>query len=217
MGGSASWGSVTDTKVIGSCAYPASAPANAKTYSVLWITQGNEYRYVTDSADLGAAVYLSGHGGPKVLLSSGEQRLPYEYGLRRLSFHLPGLVLAPTLNGSETFSLMLLGTESIAGIETVHVRSMEYRGSSNVQGSEQDWWFDTAHGFPVQVTYNLPSEDNSHYDHLTTVFSQWQSASNITVPFQQSTVLEGQIVIQDCQLQKIEINTNPASTIFDAL
>jgi hypothetical protein len=215
MGGAASWAQIGDTQMTGVCSVPDSEIGGPQTNSsVRWATEGKEFRYETDTQNNGP-VYLSGHGNPNIAYASGIQSLSFEYGLRRRPFHLPGLLVAKALSRDATNSLVVLGTDSIDGIKALHIRSVEYQGPTTLQASQQDWWIDIGSGLPVQVTYLLPTEDNSHYLHLTASYGGWTQLGNVLVPLQLSTTFEGQFVLQNCALQTLVTNQNPPSTFFD--
>jgi len=213
MGGVPAWQLVNDAEVVGTC--KAGELLGGGTTSIRWTVSGPEFRYETDTVNAGP-ILLSGHGSPVISSTMGNTHLFYEYGRRRLPFHLPGLPLMTVLNGSATYSLVLLGTDSITGINAVHVRITEHRGPAKLQGAQQDWWFDPSSGLPVQVTYLLPSEDNTHYIHLTANYNAWKQESSILVPLQLSTTFEGQFVQQSCTIQTVVTNQNPLPSVFDA-
>jgi hypothetical protein len=216
MGGSAAWAQVVDAEVSGTCSTPV--PDNngsLPSLSVRWTTQGKEFRYETDTANNGA-IYLSGHGNPKIASISQPTNLAFDYGLKRLPFHLPGFQIAAALSNSSAHSLVVLGTDSVGGVSALHIHATEYLGTSKLEGSDQDWWFDPGSGLPVQVTYLLPSEDNSHYVHLTANFGGWTQEGGILVPLQHTVTFEGLFVIRACTFQTVQTNQNPAPATFDA-
>jgi hypothetical protein len=213
MGGSAVWSQVASTIVTGSCATPVVHGGVISNFR--WTTKGREFRYETDT-DRNGPIYLSSHGSPKIATHSGNTNLSYENGLRRLPFYLPGLILTKVLNEDTTRSLLMLGAYPIEGIDAIHIRTIEYQGLTKLQGTQQDWWFNTNNGMPMQVIYVLPTNDNTHYLQYTMHYGAWNKEGSIVVPFQLSIMLNGQFLIQSCTVQTVETNRNLSSAIFHA-
>jgi hypothetical protein len=213
MGGSAVWSQVANTIVTGSCT--TSVVHGGVISNFRWTTKGKEFRYETDT-DRNGPIYLSSQGSPKIATHSGNTNLSYEYGLHRLPFYLPGLILTKVLNEDTVRSLLMLGATPIKGINAIHIRTIEYQGLTKLQGTQQDWWFNTNNGMPMQVMYVLPTKDNTHYLQYTMHYGAWNKEDSIVVPFQLSIMLDGQFVTQSCTVQTVETNRNLSSAIFHA-
>ena len=215
MGGQEAWSHVADATFGGTCQTPnPQGGPSLGSVSIRWITQKNEFRY-EEYTDTDKLVYISDHGKPLKSSTSTSTPLSREYGQRRLPYHLPGLLMQTLVNDS-VHTLTLEGEETLDGVQTIHLRTAEYSGPAKLQGTRQDWWLDAKSSLPIKVAYLLPAEDNMHYLTLERSFGSWTREGSILLPHQLTDTLNGLIALQACTIQSVQMNTNPAATLFEA-
>jgi hypothetical protein len=212
MGGQGAWSQVSDAAVTGTCT--ASAAQGGGNANFRWTTQGMEFRLETDTANAGP-IFLSAHGKPFVDAASGDVTLAPQYRGRMLPFHLPGLPLTTALNNSNA-TISFIGSETLNGISANHVRIVEFYSIAKVQGTEQNWWFDPGSGLPLRVEYQIPTQTDSIYARFTWDFSNWSQEGAFLLPHQLGQIMNATIPTQNCTISSVQVNTNPASTLFDA-
>lgn len=213
MGGQDAWGSVSDTTATGSCA--GSGRADDMQVTFRWITARDQFCYESDP-EHHSAVMLSGHGRPSRAGSGTSIALTNETAELLKPYHLPGQVLLNDLNDRDYY-VKVVGRESVQGVNAIHLRVVRYLAQYVEKGSTQDWWLDSSTNLPIKVTYLTPGQQIEAYMPTTLIYSSWSAESGrLLVPHQQSTLLESTILLRTCTLSKLEFNSHPASTLFDA-
>jgi hypothetical protein len=163
-----------------------------------------------------SAVMLSGHGRPSRAGSGTSIALTNETAELLKPYHLPGQVLLNDLNDRDYY-VKVVGRESVQGVNAIHLRVVRYLAQYVEKDSTQDWWLDSSTNLPIKVTYLTPGQQIEAYMPTTLIYSSWSAESGrLLVPHQQSTLLESTILLRTCTLSKLEFNSHPASTLFDA-
>jgi hypothetical protein len=215
IGGAAAWAQVSDVTMVGTCT--ASGTGNGSSgaqESFRWITQGGEFRYETSDSEQ-FSVLLSGHGSPHQVTPSGTQTLTNETALLLKPFHLPGLVFAAVLNDPHYVTSIAPPADATAN-STVHVHVVRRLIHAFESGSEQDWWFDASTFLPLKVTYRIPGQSIRSYGEESYVFSAWTAGSfGVVIP---NGILATSFGVNSdsCTATQVQINTNPAPSLFDA-
>jgi hypothetical protein len=211
MGGSPAWAQVSDAVVTGNC---LTGSKNQTSANVRWTVQGPEFRYETDTDNAGP-MYLSGHGAAVMAATAASLPLDPQYYSSQQPFNLPGLALLAALN-NPTVGMSYVGSDTINGVPSVHVSFVQYATGAPLSGSQQDWWFDSTTGLPLRVTYSLPSQTGGVYIPMSWDYAGWSTEGQLDVPHQQVQSVNVDRPIQGCSILSVSLNTNPASTTFDA-
>lgn len=215
MGGGTIWAAVSDATVSGGCQSSDVQSANTAASSPFrWIIAQDQFRY-ENGVESAAYVMLSGHGKPQMVFPSKTQTLPYEAEKLERPFHLPGLVLQSELSNSN-YLIEIINDKGAAGNNSTHIR-VTHRQSHVLQpGTRQDWWVDTITLLPLKVTFKLPGQAVESYMDVTYSFSAWTSqASGVLIPQQILITNEFGGESQVCTVSHLQINTQPAASLFD--
>jgi hypothetical protein len=211
MGGSSAWSGVADATVTGSCS-PLNSERPANATPIRWVISGDQFRYENGSPTE-SNVMLSGHGKPSMASPSGSDPLTSETAELQKPFHLPGLVFSRILS-DQRYRIQIVqdaGSESSA-----HIHISRYQFGIQQPGSQQDWWIDRASLVPLKVRFKIPGQAVESYMDMTYTFSGWNKISGVTVPQQLVAMNEFGTGTETCAISGMQINTQPAPSLFDA-
>ena len=216
MGGSAAWTQVSDATLIGNCTTPQGQDGTAPaTEPFRWITQAGEFRYESGSTGQ-LYVLLSGHGAPSNASPSGTQNLISETSALLKPFHLPGQVFATILN-DPSYVASVVAPSGPADSATIHIHVVHQLSRAVEFNSQQDWWLDASTYLPVSVTFRVPGQAIRSYMLETYTFSAWSAEKfGAVLPHQITTSMSVGILAQTCTTTEVQINTQPAASLFDA-
>jgi hypothetical protein len=217
MGGQALWSQISDSTVLGTCTPTplqngTAPPANP----IRWITDQDQFRYESSPGGQVSAL-LSGHGKPAIAGPTGTQPLTFETATLSKPFHLPGLVFSTILSDS-LYQVIVVGNETVQGKATTHLKITRLLSGSVEAGSTQDWWLDASSFLPALVTYSVPGQGIKSYLPVTYAFTGWSAdTGGLVIPHQIAESMSPGISLQTCSVLQLNINTQPAPSLFDSL
>jgi len=152
--------------------------------SFRWENAGSEFRYENPSPG-GGSLFISGHGHPTFIDSSGTLSLSSESATADFPAHLAAVVLLNRLTDSAC-EVTSLGTVTLGGTATFEVRT-RYPQVEYSAITELDWYFDVNSGLPLQVDHRVPAANQPDNLQLVSVsLSNFALESGILVPHQLS-------------------------------
>lgn len=213
LGGQAALSAIQDATVTGSCSLLDGSGSSGTSHSFVWTVAGKEFRY--DSVDTdGEHLFVSGYGTPKVAEGGSTSTIPPLVGAVMKPYHLPGLVLVRELQDT-TRNILSAGTETISGIQAVHVRITTTVGGVPVPAFDQDWYFNPSTHLPLAVKYRIPTVPVSGtYLTATVLYLSFDTSQAIPV-LQQMAVDYDPSDRMACTFGTPKFNTQPPSMTFD--
>lgn len=214
LGGSAAWSGIADTTMSGACTDEDDASSATTSSPFLWITAQSEFRYQM-GATTSSTVLLSGHGKPSFSSPSASQSLTNETAELLKPFHMPGLVLLSILNDS-SYHATVVGQEVVLGAAATHIHVQHQLAYALEQGADQDWWISTSTFLPVKVTYLVPGQSVKSYMTNSYYFSSWTATSG-GIAYPQLLLVSSGLgaPTMGCTVAQLQLNTQPASSLFD--
>jgi len=156
-------------------------------------------------------IFVSNHGNPAFYNGTKSRNLPSHVAYASVPFHLPAVVLLRELNNQQC-SIQFLGTMTINGRPTAHIRTQVNTGPIETELSVHDWYLDSSTGLPIRVEYLTPSSvDMREHKPASVDFSNYKTISGINVPLTMVASEEGSIV-STITVSSVAFNTSMPPT-----
>jgi hypothetical protein len=215
LGSEATFANIHDVKMNGSCSFSAeddgAGSENSSQFS--WIVADKEFRYESVSAT-GSDITISGHGKPTHTHNGTVEPISMFSANAMLPYQLPGLVLARELNDAK-YQMKYLGIRQLSANQVFVIEIALAGPERPVAGSAQTWFFSATTAEPIAVDYLMPSETSPRVRiRIRTTFASYQAQAGVSFPSNVGVETEhaGSGL---CAVNQIQINTSPASSIFD--
>ena len=217
MGGDAAVLQIKDSVVTGTIA-PAAKGSWVQPASFTWKTLGPEFRYETQR-DKGTQIYVSGHGQPAVSNNGKVKRLFAHVLDSSAPFHLPFLVLMPTVT-DPAYSLIDSGSKTLSG-KAAFTAQISYTTSDTAKAdvvssvTQQTWYVDQASGSLLRVEYRIPEATNMDYwTDAAMEFSDFRNVNGLVVPFSM-TYYEAGVALATVSINAVTFNVGLDPSEFD--
>ena len=216
LGGQVTLTGIQDATVTGTCTLlgSGSGTSSGSGQKFTWTVAGKEFRYESLDNNGEEHLFVSGHGNPEVAEGGATRTIPPLVGAVMKPYHLPGLVLVRELQDT-TRNILSAGTESISGIQAVHIRITTTVGALPVPAFDQDWYFNPANNLPLMVKYRIPTVPvSTTYLDTTVLYLSFDTSQAMPV-LQQMAVEYDPSDRMSCTFGAPKFNVQPASTTFD--